>query len=261
MRALQWLSAAAVLTCIPLCVPVAAVAGQKSYVPLTDAQIKAQVEHRISELDLGMAHISVAVKDGVVTLSGTVPSLWIKQEAINRARKTEDIRSVVSDLLVMKPESDDALVREVAAKVRQYVFYTIYDDIEVSARDGVIALTGTVSEPYKAAEIADLAARVHGVREVDNKIQAPPTSIIDEDLRFTIASRIYRDPLFWNYAIQPDPPIHVIVDNGHVTLTGVVHSEVERRTAEAIARATWGFFTVENKLRLASEVPSRAQLN
>jgi osmotically-inducible protein OsmY len=72
----------------------------------------------------------------------------------------------------------------------------------------------------------------------------------DDSLRYTIAVRIYNDPLFWNYAIQVDPPIHVIVRHGRVTLTGVVLSEVERRKAEVIARSAFGALSVENQLRL-----------
>ena len=154
----------------------------------------------------------------------------------------------------MKAEGDDALATEVANKVRRYVFYTVYDDVEGSVHDGVVTPKGMVTAPYKATEIADLAARVHGVREVDNKIKTLPASTFDDQLRFAIASRIYRDPLFWNYAIQANPPIHVVVESGHVALTGVVNSEVERRKAESIARTTFGSFTVENKLRLDSEM-------
>jgi len=48
-----------------------------------------------------------------------------------------------------------------------------------------------------------------------------------------------------------NPPIHLIVENGRVTLTGAVGSEVERVKAEMIARSTFGVFNVENKLRVA----------
>ena len=254
MRTLKSFLAVALVVCVSLCVPSLTLASQKGHIPLTDAQIKAQVEHKVSELDLGTSHVSVTVKDGVVTLSGTVPSAWIKQEAVERARKADDVTSVMSELAVMKAEGDDALATEVANKVRRYVFYTVYDDVEGSVHDGVVTLKGMVTAPYKVTEIADLAARVHGVREVDNKIKTLPVSTFDDQLRFAIASRIYRDPLFWNYAIQANPPIHVVVENGHVALTGVVNSEVERRKAESIARTTFGSFTVENKLRLDSEV-------
>ena len=61
--------------------------------------------------------------------------------------------------------------------------------------------------------------------------------------------------MFSNYAIQVNPPIHVVVENGHVTLTGV-NSEVERRQAETVARTTFGVFSVENQLRLDREMRS-----
>lgn len=254
MRALNRLSAVALLIGLLLWLSSPVLASQKNHVALGDAQIKAQVEHKISELDLGTGHVAVAVKDGVVTLSGTVPSAWIKEETIDRARRADDVANVVSELSVMKAESDDALATEVANKIRRYVFYTVYDDIEGTVRGGVVTLTGVVTAPYKANEVANLAARVHGVQDVHNEIRSLPASTFDDQLRVTIASRIYRDPLFWNYGIQPNPPIHVVVEHGHVTLTGVVNSEVERRKAESIARTTFGSFSVENKLRLDSEM-------
>jgi osmotically-inducible protein OsmY len=153
-------------------------------------------------------------------------------------------------------KNDEMLANDIAKQVRNYVFYTIYDDVEGSVHDGVVTLTGKVTMPYKAKEIGDLVARVPGVREVDNKISTLPVSTFDDRLRVAIASQIYRDPLFWNYAIQVNPPIHVVVENGHVTLTGVVNSEVERRKAETVARTTFGVFSVDNKLRLDSEMRS-----
>jgi hyperosmotically inducible protein len=223
---------------------------------LSDADIKAIVERTLSNLDSTSSPVSVSVQDGVVTLSGTVPSLWLKQEAINRARKVVDVKTVVADLAVMRGENDESIANEVAKRIRQYAWFTIYDDVEGSVRDGVVTLTGKVTMPFKASDIGDRVARVPGVREVDNKISTLPVSTFDDQLRGTIASRIYRDPLFWNYAIEVNPPIHVVVENGHVTLTGVVNSEVERRKAETVARTTFGVFSVDNKLRLDSEVRS-----
>jgi hypothetical protein len=72
----------------------------------------------------------------------------MKEEAIARARKADDVKSVVADLTVMKGESDQTLAAEIGKRVRQYVFYTVYDDIEPSVRDGVVTLTGKVTMPY-----------------------------------------------------------------------------------------------------------------
>jgi hyperosmotically inducible periplasmic protein len=152
--------------------------------------------------------------------------------------------------------NDGMLANDIAKQVRNYVYYTIYDDVEGTVHDGVVTLTGKVTMPYKASDIGKLVARVPGVREVDNKIATLPVSTFDDQLRIAIANRIYRDPLFWNDAIQVNPPIHIVVENGHVTLTGVVNSEVERRKAETVARTTFGVFSVDNQLRLDSEMRS-----
>jgi hyperosmotically inducible protein len=147
-------------------------------------------------------------------------------------------------------ESDKAVASAIEKQIQQYPFYTIYDDVEGLVQDGVVHLTGKVTMPYKATDIAERVARVPGVREVDNKIQTLPVSAFDDELRARIARQIYGDPMFWNYAIQVNPPIHVIVENGRVTLTGAVGSEVERLKAEMVARTMPGVFNVENQLQL-----------
>jgi hyperosmotically inducible periplasmic protein len=106
------------------------------------------------------------------------------------------------------------------------------------------------------SDIAELVARVPGVREVDNRITTFPVSTSDDRLRVAIASQIYQDSLFRNYATQVNPPIHVVVENGYVTLAGVVNSEVERRKAETVARTTFGVLGVNNSLRLDSDFRS-----
>jgi hyperosmotically inducible protein len=68
-----------------------------------------------------------------------------------------------------------------------------------------------------------------------------------------VARQIYGDSLFSRYATQANPPVHIIVERGKVTLTGVVFSEVERRKAEAIARDTFSVMAVTNKLRIERE--------
>jgi osmotically-inducible protein OsmY len=150
--------------------------------------------------------------------------------------------------------SDQLIADRIGEQINRYVFYTIFDDVQGRIDNGLVTLTGKVTAPYKAKAIGELAKRVAGVREVDNKIETLPVSTFDDQLRVAIASSIYRDGMFWNYAIQVNPPIHVIVDGGHVTLTGVVNSEVERRVAEMKAREAFGSFTVANELKLDSEM-------
>ncbi len=149
--------------------------------------------------------------------------------------------------------SDQLLADRIADQIVRYSFYTIFDDVQGRVENGLVTLTGKVTAPHKAKDIARLVAKVSGVREVDNKIEALPVSTYDDQLRVAIAMSIYRNDVFLSHAMQVNPPIHVIVDHGHVTLTGVVNNELERRVAEMKAREPFGSFSVSNQLTLESD--------
>ena len=86
-----------------------------------------------------------------------------------------------------------------------------------------------------------------------NDIDVLPVSSSDEHLRRRIARAIYGNPSFWNYAAMAQPPIHIIVEHGRVTLTGVVNNNVERMLARSLATG-YGELSVENALRTDAEV-------
>ena len=79
-----------------------------------------------------------------------------------------------------------------------------------------------------------------------------PASQFDDELRYLIARAIYSNPHFVGYASMVNPPIHVIVERGRVTLEGVVNSEVERMLARSIA-TSFNAFEVKNELRTDAE--------
>lgn len=150
------------------------------------------------------------------------------------------------------------IVRDVQREVSSYAFYTVFDDISVEAGDGgVVTLTGNVTQPHKKEAIEERVASVVGVVEVHNRINVLPVSSFDDELRYRIARAIYGNSAFWHYATRPDPPIHIIVDHGHVTLTGVVDSDVDRELARSLAWQ-FGAFSVNNALKTNAEV--RAEL-
>jgi osmotically-inducible protein OsmY len=215
---------------------------------LTDQHIKSQVEQRC--FDAGLMGVVVDVHDRAVTLSGTVGSLWLKDQAIQQARKVHAVVEVISTLTVARGEGDGPLAREVADDVSGSPFFTIFDDVAVHVADGVATLTGFVTVSDTSKEFVKLASRVRGVQQVVNRIETLPASMMDDDLRMAIAAGIYNSPVFSSYATQRIGPVHIIVRRGQVTLTGVVASEVERRMAEMIARSAFGAKGVDNQLRL-----------
>jgi len=210
--------------------------------------IQAQVERQLSKKSIN--DVTVAVKDGVVTLSGQVANLYVKNQALELARKTADVKSVASQLTIERAESDRDVAEQIAGGVRSYPHYTVFDDVNVFVKDGVVTLTGAVTEPRKANDIVNMASRVTGVQEIKNEFVVLSVSGTDAQLRVSIANQIFSDPLFTQYSMQAVPPIHIIVQGGRVTLTGVVATQMEKTKAEMIARGVFGVFSVENKLRV-----------
>lgn len=217
----------------------------------TDSQIKAEVNRQLARLDPGAARLTVDVKDGVVSLSGDIATLWLKEEAIRRALKVEGVQSLQATLAIPRAENDRALVRDVSDRIRRYDLYTVYDSIEGRVNNGKVRLEGAVTEEKKSADIVERVAKVKGVQAIDNRMEVLPASQSDDRLRVVIATAIYNDQAFGDYSMV-DPPVHVIVNNGHVTLVGYVRSQIERIKAESIARSVHGVLALENKVQLVS---------
>jgi hyperosmotically inducible protein len=148
---------------------------------------------------------------------------------------------------------DLQVLKDVATSVDRYTQFTIFDDVSASVKDGVVTLTGKVTMPYKRDDIAKRVAKIDGVKAVHDEIDVLPVSQFDDELRVRIARSIYGNSNFWNYGIMPNPPIHIVVEHGRVTLTGVVQSEVDRMLARSLA-TQFGALSVTNALKTDAEV-------
>jgi hyperosmotically inducible protein len=150
------------------------------------------------------------------------------------------------------------LFREVQSQVLRYPHFTIFDSVNAQIDNGVVVLTGKVTMPYKKSDIVRRVARLDSVREVQDKIEVLPVSQFDDQLRYQIARAIYGNPMFVNYATMVNPPIHIIVDRGRVTLEGVVNSNVERMLARSIATSFLAF-DVTNALQTDQEAKQQLE--
>ena len=148
---------------------------------------------------------------------------------------------------------DLQLFNDVATAVNRYTQFTIFDNVDVAVKDGTVTLTGDVTMPYKREDIEKRVAKVDGVRQLRNRIKVLPVSLSDDQLRYRIARAIYDDPNFWKYAIGPNPPIHIIVEHGRVTLAGVVDNEMDRLIARSLAHQ-FPALSVKNDLKTNTEV-------
>ena len=145
------------------------------------------------------------------------------------------------------------IFRDISTQVLRYSYFTIFDSVHAEVDNGIVTLTGKVTMPYKRSAIEKRVATVGGVREIQNRIEVLPVSQMDDELRFQISRAIYGNSAFWNYAAMVNPPIHVIVERGRVTLEGVVNSNVDRMLARSLA-SSFGAFSVTNKLKTEAEM-------
>jgi hyperosmotically inducible protein len=148
---------------------------------------------------------------------------------------------------------DLQLFKDVAKSVNRYTHFTIFDDVNAQVSNGIVTLTGKVTMPYKRDDIMHRVADVAGVVEVRDNIEVLPVSSFDDRLRYQISRAVYNNPNFWNYAIGPNPSIHIIVDHGHVTLTGVVNNNIDRMLARSLVNQ-FGVMSVKNELKTDAEV-------
>ena len=148
---------------------------------------------------------------------------------------------------------DLQIFNDISTQVNRYTQFTIFDSIDGSVHDGNVVLSGWVTMPYKKTDLERRVAKVEGVKSVKNDIQVVPVSQFDDELRFRIARAIYGNSSFWNYGAMANPPIHIVVVRGHVTLTGTVNSNVERVLARSLA-VGFGSFDVKNELKTDAEV-------
>jgi hyperosmotically inducible protein len=129
------------------------------------------------------------------------------------------------------PQTDAGLAARVAHEVILYPWYGVWDAVDLRAENGKVALSGVVNQPFKKRDIESLVARIPGVSGVTSEIKVLPLSSFDDQLRLRLARAIYGDPTLSRYALRAQPPIHILVDNGHVTLVGVVGSQLEKNIA------------------------------
>jgi|KBSMisStandDraft_5_1062788.scaffolds.fasta_scaffold1244254_1 hyperosmotically inducible protein len=184
---------------------------------------------------------------------------------VRRLRRTGGL-AVVAALLFVGPALADDSARAVAASptdadiqsdvvdaVLGYVHYGVFDSVGVGVENGVVTLTGSVLQPWHKDDLQKRVAKLEGVREVKNQIRVQPVSVFDDRLRVQLYRQIYGAGMFQRYASFANPPIHILVENGNITLTGLVNSQVEKAVLGSIARGTLAF-RVDNQVQIESEL-------
>jgi hyperosmotically inducible periplasmic protein len=132
-------------------------------------------------------------------------------------------------------------------------YYSVFDDLGYQVEGNTVILTGDVVRPVLKSDAENAVKRIPGVTNVVNNIRVLPLSPFDNQLRRAVYRSVFSFGSLYRYAMGAIPSVHIIVDNGHVTLKGVVDNEGDKNLAYIRANGVSGVFSVTNDLRVAEK--------
>ncbi len=214
----------------------------------SDADIQAEVLSELKwEPRVQATEIGVAVKDGVVTLTGFVDSYtkrWAAEDATHRVRGVKAVANDIEIRLGVGGERTDPEIAAAAARALQWDALLVPEKIDVTVSKGWITLRGTVDWQYKKHEAERVVRNLSGVKGVSNLIDVRP-KVQPAEIRKQVEQALVR-------SAQTDAGrISVEVDGNKVTLKGAVRAWVERQEAERAAWRAPGVMTVDNRITVA----------
>lgn len=219
-----------------------------------DQQIKAKASEELSKRDK-FKEVSAMVEDGIVTLSGNVELYIDKVNAEKRVRKIQNVDGVRNRIQVVSSVHDEILRDQLSNKLRydRIGYGIVFNNLTLNVENGVATVAGKVRDyPDRDSAIA-IVETTPGVKDVIDEIDVAPTSINDDRLRIALARSIYGNSALQKYAIDPQAPIRIVVENGNVELHGVVTNQLDKQVAHTQASSVPGVFSVKNNILIASE--------
>ena len=212
-------------------------------------KLKGEVEDSLKGRDFN--DIEVAVTGDEVTLSGHVPHFWAKDQAIKRVLNIERVETVASELKLPDAESDQNIAKAVTREIQRYPHYTMWDDLTARVQQGGVFIGGWVTpDRDKASELFERVAKIKGVQNVENTIQSLSPSSNDRRIRSFIARQLRSNIHFDRITRMKNPPIRIVVNNGHVRLLGYVQGQIETIELQRIVAQTPGVLRVQNEVQI-----------
>jgi osmotically-inducible protein OsmY len=214
----------------------------------TDAEIQQSVlrelkwDTRVRETDVG-----VTVANGIVTLTGDLPS-WAKREAAQEAaHRVAGVLDVANDVVVRFPGGAERSDTDLAFAVRSALEWDVLvpdTRIRSTVSNGQVTLEGDVDYAQEREDAARAVKNLRGVRSVVNRIRVEPPTVTEPALRASIEAALARR------AEREAQQLSLRIDDGVVTISGIVRSTAEKTAVLGTVRATAGVRQVHDELRL-----------
>jgi osmotically-inducible protein OsmY len=195
--------------------------------------------------------IQVGVGNGAITLTGTVQTLAQKNQAGLDAAAVKGHFSIENDITLVKSDlTPGQIAGGINMALNQGSSYGIFDRCEFLVdSEGVVTLAGWVYLRGHSADYTKIAEAQPGVTKVINQMKPVISSDVDNALRQQVAQLIYHRPMAATFARQTGP-IHILVENGVVTLAGFVSSESDIKTYGNLVSNNTGALAIVNELRV-----------
>ncbi len=142
------------------------------------------------------------------------------------------------------------LQKEVRHELVMLPNYDVFDNLAYKVEGGTVTLFGQVTRPTLKTDAERAVKGIEGVERVENHIEVLPLSPNDDQIRRAVYRAVYGTEGLDRYAMRSVPTIHIIVNNGHVTLEGAVATEGDKNLANIKANAVSGVFSVTNNLQV-----------
>ena len=198
--------------------------------------------------------VQPSVEDGIVTLQGSVDSFNNKLRLHDKVKGVHGVEGVRNQVDVSTERmSDDQLLDMLAKKLRydRSLQGSVFNNLTLDVHDGHVNVGGNVRTEVDRDSALAIVANAKGVTDMTDSIRVAPVSLFDDDLRIRLYRAIYRNPTLSRYALDPQAPIRIVVENGHATLYGVVDNRLDKTVADLQARSVPGLFSVDDKLVVA----------
>jgi len=148
----------------------------------------------------------------------------------------------------------DTITREVHHELVLLPYYGVFDNLAYPVSpDGTVTLLGKVARPSLKSDAENAVKGIEGVENIDNQIKMLPTSNMDDQIRMATYQAIYENSVLSPFSLRAVPPIHIIVDQGHVTLEGVVARQMDKQIAEIRAKGIPNVLSVNDNLQVKEQ--------